>query len=79
MEVNEVLLEEEQNSSWRSDDRSGNFLKNTAQQIEYMMTLLKRQHITRDNKRNVTIGYSLDIHWPDRGIGVSYNNNSSML
>ena len=47
-----------------------------AQEVERMMTLLKRKNVLRDNHGNIGIGGSLDMHWPGRGSGVLYNSDS---
>eukprot|EP00957_Ditylum_brightwellii_P024740 1869097-Ditylum_brightwellii.AAC.1 len=38
-----------------------------AQEVERVMTLLKRKNVVRDSHGNIGIGGSLDIHWPGRG------------
>eukprot|EP00957_Ditylum_brightwellii_P154324 11744034-Ditylum_brightwellii.AAC.1 len=37
---------------------------NAAQEVEHVMTLLKRKEVVRDSHENIGIGGSLDMHWP---------------
>eukprot|EP00957_Ditylum_brightwellii_P049307 3740906-Ditylum_brightwellii.AAC.1 len=47
------------------------------QEVECVMTLLKRKNVVRDIHGNIGIGGFLDMHWPGRGSCVAYNSDSS--
>eukprot|EP00957_Ditylum_brightwellii_P051925 3938892-Ditylum_brightwellii.AAC.1 len=48
----------------------------TAQEVEHVMTLLKRKNVVRNSHGNIGTGGSLYMHWPIRGSSVSYNSDS---
>eukprot|EP00957_Ditylum_brightwellii_P102287 7797644-Ditylum_brightwellii.AAC.1 len=47
-----------------------------AQEVECIMTLMKRKNVVRESHGNIGIGGSLDMDWPSRSSGVSYNSDS---
>eukprot|EP00957_Ditylum_brightwellii_P047901 3637950-Ditylum_brightwellii.AAC.1 len=49
-----------------------------AQEVECVMTLLKRINVVRDSHGNIGIGGSLYMHWPGRCSNVSYNSDRSV-